>query len=90
MYLHGRSKTGLPVLWEQIGKVNVRGADELKLSLQDLTMNYVFFNECIWRVVLDKGEDDNNDAKVIGGGGAGGGKEFCERGKARLAAENVQ
>ncbi|CAN0407690.1 unnamed protein product, partial [Laminaria digitata] len=51
VYLHGRSKKGLPVLWERIGKVNMRRADELKLPLQQLTPNYVFLNECIWRVV---------------------------------------
>ncbi|CAM9980039.1 unnamed protein product, partial [Hapterophycus canaliculatus] len=51
VYLHGRSRQGLPVLWERIGKVNVGKADELKLPLTALTMNYVFFNECIWRLV---------------------------------------
>ncbi|CAM9334492.1 unnamed protein product [Scytosiphon promiscuus] len=65
VYLHGRSRQGLPVLWERIGKVNVAKSDELKLPLSALTMNYVFFNECIWRVVLDKGEDDSNDAQFI-------------------------
>ena len=65
MYLHERSKEGLPVLWERIGKVNLRRADELNLPLQELTSNYVILNECIWRVVLDKGEDENNDEKAV-------------------------
>lgn len=52
------------MLWERIGKVNVAKSDELKLPLTELTMNYVFFNECIWRVVLDEGEDDKDDAQV--------------------------
>lgn len=64
MYVHGRSRNGLPVLWERIGKVNVQRADELELALPVLTPNYVFLNECIWRVVLDEGEDDNDDAQV--------------------------
>lgn len=82
------------MLWERIGKVNLKKADELKLPLQELTPNYVFLNECIWRVVLDKGEDDNDDAKVMGrergeGRGEGGVMMQCERGEARLAAKNV-
>ena len=69
--MHGRSKEGLPVLWEHLGKVNMRKADELKIPLQQMTMNYVFLNECIWRVVLDNGEDDNDDAKVGWWGASG-------------------
>lgn len=64
MYLHGRSRTGLPVLWERIGKINLPHADKIKLPLSELLPNYVFLNECIWRVVLDKGEDANDDAQV--------------------------
>ena len=64
VYLHGRSRKGMPVLWERIGKVDMAKADELKLPLADLTPNYVFLNECVWRVILDKGEDDNDGAKV--------------------------
>lgn len=60
----------MPVLWERIGKVDMAKADELKLPLPDLTPNYVFLNECVWRLILDKGEDDNDDAKV-GRGGVG-------------------
>lgn len=65
MFVHGRSRKGLPVLWERIGKVNMARADQLKLPLADLTPNYVFLNECVWRVVLDEGEDDNDDAQVM-------------------------
>eukprot|EP00903_Cladosiphon_okamuranus_P006249 g6133.t1 len=65
VYLHGRSRKGMPVLWERIGKVDVAKADELKLPLSDLTPNYVFLNECVWRLILDKGEDANDDAKFI-------------------------
>lgn len=54
----------MPVLWERIGKVNVAKADELKLHLPELTPNYVFLNECVWKLILDKGEDVNDDAKV--------------------------
>lgn len=54
----------MPVLWERIGKVDVGRADELKLPLEALTLNYVFLNECVWRLILDKGEDENDDAKV--------------------------
>lgn len=64
MYVHGRSRKGLPVLWEQIGKVNLPRAEELGLPLSEILPNYVFLNECIWRVILDKGENDNDDAKV--------------------------
>lgn len=65
VFLHGRSKQGMPVLWERIGKVDVGRADKLKLPLEALTPNYVFLNECVWRLVLDKGEDKNDDAKFI-------------------------
>eukprot|EP00752_Nemacystus_decipiens_P012309 g10914.t1 len=65
VYLHGRSRKGMPVLWERIGKVDTSKADELNLALPELTPNYVFLNECVWRVVLDNGEDDNDDAKFI-------------------------
>lgn len=68
VYLHGRSRKGMPVLWERIGKVDIPKADELKLPLADLTPNYVFLNECVWRLILDKGEDANDDAKVGRGG----------------------
>lgn len=66
VYLHGRSRKGLPVLWEQIGKVNIARAEELGLPLTEILPNYVFLNECIWRVVLDKGENDNDDAQARG------------------------
>ncbi|CAM9402235.1 unnamed protein product [Pylaiella littoralis] len=65
VFLHGRSRQGMPVLWERIGKVDVGRADELKLPLEALTLNYVFLNECVWRLILDKGEDENDDAKFI-------------------------
>lgn len=54
----------MPVLWERIGKVDMAKADEVKLPLSDLTPNYVFLNECVWRLILDKGEDVNDDAQV--------------------------
>lgn len=61
----------MPVLWERIGKVDMAKADELKLPLPELTPNYVFLNECVWGLILDKGEDDNDDAKVGGRGSFG-------------------
>lgn len=64
VFLHGRSRQGMPILWERIGKVNVGKAEELKLPLDALTPNYVFLNECVWGLILDKGEDKNDDAKV--------------------------
>lgn len=64
MYLHGRSRKGMPVLWDVIGKVNLARANELNMDLALLTPYYVFFNECIWRVVLDQGENDDDLAQV--------------------------
>ncbi|CAM9838540.1 unnamed protein product [Ectocarpus fasciculatus] len=65
VFLHGRSRKGMPVLWERIGKVDVAKANELELPLPVLTPNYVFLNECVWRLILDKGENDNDDAQFI-------------------------
>lgn len=64
MYLHGRSRKGMPVLWDVIGKVNLARAKEVNMDLALLTPYYVFFNECIWRVVLDKGENDDDRAQA--------------------------
>ncbi|CAM9952997.1 unnamed protein product [Ectocarpus sp. 6 AP-2014] len=65
VFLHGRSRKGMPVLWERIGKVDLAKANELELPLSVLTPNYVFLNECVWRLILDKGENDNDDAQFI-------------------------
>ena len=54
----------MPIMWDLIGKVNLPKADEMKLDLSLLTQYYVFVTECIWRVVLDKGEDDKDLAQV--------------------------
>lgn len=54
----------MPVLWERIGKVDLAKANELELPLSVLTPNYVFLNECVWRLILDRGENDNDDAQV--------------------------
>lgn len=64
VFLHGRSQKGMPVLWERIGKVDLAKANELEVPLSVLTPNYVFLNECVWRLILDKGENDNDDAQV--------------------------
>ncbi|CAN0212618.1 unnamed protein product [Ascophyllum nodosum] len=65
VYVHGRSRKGMPVLWDLIGKFDLPKADRLNFDLTLLTPYYVFLNECIWRVLLDKGENDDDLAKFI-------------------------
>ena len=63
--MHGHSRKGMPVLWDLVGKFDLPKADKLNFDLALLTPYYVFLNECIWRVLLDKdGENDDDLAQV--------------------------
>lgn len=50
-YFHGRTKAGLPVYYEQPGKINLPALKREGLSLDDLLRHYMYITEYLWRVI---------------------------------------
>jgi hypothetical protein len=50
-YFHGRSKKGLPVYYEQPGKIDLNGLKRESLSIDDLLKHYMYITEYLWRVI---------------------------------------
>lgn len=50
-FFHGRTKTGLPVYYEQPGKIDLNGLKREGLSIEDLLRHYMYITEYLWRVI---------------------------------------
>ncbi|TMW66213.1 hypothetical protein Poli38472_003978 [Pythium oligandrum] len=50
-FFHGRSKAGLPIYYEQPGKINLPALKKEGLSIEDLLRHYMYITEYLWRVI---------------------------------------
>lgn len=89
-YFHGRSKTGLPIYYEQPGKIDLPGLKQEGLSTDDLLYHYMYITEWLWRVI--EPDDQGRSITVLDVSGIGmsdvGGEvlEFIKRASAFTGA----